>query len=45
MRDECLNGDIFYSLKEAQVAIELWRVAYNTCRPNGCSAGFSRTRS
>jgi transposase InsO family protein len=26
LRDECLNGEIFYSLKEAQVVIEQWRV-------------------
>ena len=26
LRDECLNGEIFYSLKEAQVVIEKWRV-------------------
>jgi transposase InsO family protein len=25
LRDECLNGEIFYSLKEAQVVIEKWR--------------------
>jgi transposase InsO family protein len=29
LRDECLNGEIFYSLKEAQVVIEQWRVEYN----------------
>jgi transposase InsO family protein len=27
-----LNGEIFYSLKEAQVVIEKWRVDYNTKR-------------
>ena len=32
--DECLNGEIFYSLKEAQVVIEQWRVQYNTVRPH-----------
>ena len=31
---ECLNGEIFYSLKEAQVVIEHWRVEYNTRRPH-----------
>ena len=31
---ECLNGEIFYSLKEAQVVIEQWRVQYNTVRPH-----------
>ena len=25
LRDEC-NGEIFYSLKEAQIVIERWRV-------------------
>ena len=25
LRDECLNGEIFYSLKEAQIVIEQWR--------------------
>ena len=34
LRDECLNGEIFYSLKEAQVIIEQWRVQYNTKRPH-----------
>jgi putative transposase len=29
LRDECLNGEIFYSLKEAQIVIERWRVHYN----------------
>jgi hypothetical protein len=29
-----LNGEIFYSLKEAQVVIENWRVEYNTRRPH-----------
>ena len=34
LRDECLNGEIFYSLKEAQVVIDKWRVNYNTRRPH-----------
>ena len=33
-RDECLNGEIFYSLKEAIVVIEQWRNHYNTIRPH-----------
>lgn len=32
MRDELLNGEIFYSLKEAQIIIESWRKHYNTKR-------------
>jgi transposase InsO family protein len=34
LRDECLNGEIFYSLKEAQIVIEKWRVEYNPRRPH-----------
>lgn len=34
LRDELLNGEIFYSLKEAKVLIERWRNHYNTVRPH-----------
>ena len=34
LRDELLNGEIFYTLKEAKVLIESWRVHYNTVRPH-----------
>jgi putative transposase len=34
LRDELLNGEIFYTLREAQVLIEQWRVHYNTIRPH-----------
>jgi len=34
LRDELLNGEIFYSLKEARVVIEQWRKHYNTKRPH-----------
>jgi len=34
LRDELLNGEIFYSLKEAKVLIEHWRRHYNTIRPH-----------
>ena len=34
LRDELLNGELFYSLKEAQVVIEQWRQHYNTQRPH-----------
>ncbi len=34
LRDELLNGEIFYSVKEAQVVIESWRRHYNTVRPH-----------
>ena len=39
LRDELLNGEIFYSLKEAQVLIENWRIEYNTIRPHS-SLGY-----
>jgi transposase InsO family protein len=29
LRDELLNGEIFYTLKEAQIVIENWRRHYN----------------
>ena len=34
LRDELLNGEIFYTLREAQVLIENWRRHYNTIRPH-----------
>jgi len=34
LRDEFLNGEVFYSLKEAQILTERWRVEYNTERPH-----------
>ena len=34
LRDECLNGEIFYSLEEAQIVTEQWRKQYNTVRPH-----------
>jgi len=33
-RDELLNGEIFYSLREAQIIIEEWRKHYNTKTPH-----------
>jgi putative transposase len=39
LRDEFLNGEIFYSLKEVQVLAERWRVYYNTRRPHS-SLGY-----
>jgi transposase InsO family protein len=34
LRDELLNGEVFYTLKEASVVIEQWRRHYNTVRPH-----------
>ena len=39
LRDECLNQEIFYSLKEAQVVVEQWRNEYNTICPHS-SLGY-----
>jgi transposase InsO family protein len=53
LRQEKLNGEIFYTLREAQVLIEQWRLEYNTLRPHsslnypprhqkpGCTEGTS----
>ncbi len=38
LRDELLNGEIFYSLAEATVLIEAWRRHYNTIRPHVAEA-------
>ena len=34
MRDELLNGEIFYTLRGAQVLIEWWRGEYSEIRPH-----------
>jgi putative transposase len=39
LRDELLNGEIFYTLTEAKVLIERWRREYNTVRPHS-SLGY-----
>ncbi len=39
LRDELLNGEIFYSLREAQILIESWRRHYNGVRPHA-SLGY-----
>ena len=39
LRGEFLNGEIFYSLKEAKILIEVWRHHYNTLRPHS-SLGY-----
>ena len=39
--DELLNGEIFYSLKEAQIIIEQWRKHYNMKRPHS-ALGYRR---
>jgi putative transposase len=39
LRDEFLNGEIFYTLKEAKVLLEAWRRHYNAVRPHS-SLGY-----
>ena len=39
LRDELLDGEIFYSLAEAKIIIEAWRRYYNTERPHS-SLGY-----
>ena len=39
LRDELLNGEMFYSLAEARIVIESWRQHYNTQRPHS-SLGY-----
>jgi len=39
LRDELLNGEIFYTLREATIIIERWRQHYNSRRPHG-SLGY-----
>ena len=34
LRDELLDGEIFYTLREAKILIERWRVHYNRVRPH-----------
>lgn len=38
-RAELLNGEIFYTMKEAKVVIESWRREYNEVRPHS-SLGY-----
>ena len=39
LRDELLNGELFYTLAEAKIVIEQWRKYYNTLRPHS-SLGY-----
>ena len=39
LRDELLNREIYYNLKEAKVLIENWRLEYNTVGPHS-SLGY-----
>ncbi len=39
LRDELLDGEIFYTLRKAQIVIESWRRHYNAVRPHA-SIGY-----
>lgn len=39
MRDQFLNGELFYTLTEAQILTERWRIHYNTVRPHRSLGG------
>ena len=39
MREQFLNGELFYTLKEAQIMTERWRTHYNTIRPHSSLGG------
>ena len=39
MRAQFLNGELFYTLKEAQILTERWRTHYNTVRPHSSLGG------
>ena len=39
LRDELLNGEILYTLREAQILVERWRRHYNEVRPHS-SLGY-----
>ncbi len=39
LKDELINREIFYTLREAQILVEQWRREYNTIRPHS-SLGY-----
>jgi transposase InsO family protein len=39
LRDQLLNGELFYTLKESQIINERWRIHYNTVRPHSSLGG------
>jgi transposase InsO family protein len=41
MRAQFLNGELFYTLKEAQILPERWRTHYNMVRPHSNLGGQS----
>jgi cytochrome c1 len=45
LRDECFNGHLFTSLRQARDIIEEWRIDYNTNRPHTSPHGLTSTES
>ena len=45
LRDEFLNGEIFYTLPEAVVLVEQWRRLYNTVRAHSAWGGLGSRAS
>ena len=39
LRDELLNGELFFTLREAQILIEQWHHEYNHLRPHSSLGG------
>ena len=39
MREQFLNGELFYTPKEAQIMTDRWRTHYNTIRPHSSLGG------
>jgi len=39
LRDQFLYGEMLYSLKDAKIMIEKWRIHYNTVRPHSSLDG------
>ncbi len=44
LHDEFLNGEVFYTLKEARVLIESWQRHYNAVHPHGTATGSGDDR-
>ena len=44
LRDECLNGELFHHLLEAQVVLDDWREDYNHRRPHSALGDRKSTR-
>jgi putative transposase len=41
LRDECLNGQLFFSIDDVRRKLEAWRIDYNTNRPHSSLGDMS----